>query len=575
MTKLITRQTVEVNMKSLAPLYICAFTLSGCITVVATDKLEEPQEENTKPVLINQTIEVTESKDTVITLGEQVDSDGDTVIYTVSPSSNYNIGPRLNQITYQNDTIETELLTINATDGINEEVSSSIMVNVTSEAPSNFINTRDIIFSSFGDTPPLKGETRIDPTTGAKITRLTDVNDLEGTDAALIVYSRYTPENTGGEYFLVFGYNSTSSWVMDRKTGDIVNELKSHNSKTIGEAHEVRWDLSGNHPNRIYYRDGMGLYKIDDVTAISPAATLIKDFSADVPNATKVYNDVEGDSSNDSDHWAFMAAHYDYDINNFVIDAYVHYQISTDTVHTLKPADLAGTNLDSEKNLEAFTRRPNMVEISPLGTGIVIHMGKRTGAPHVGTWFDGAHLWPLDFDHAKQAPVKISVSETHSGWAFDKDGREMFISQNNAKDSLDAIYVTGDNAGYDNRVIVTDHPDFGYSTNFHYGKMPENRKGWMFINTYTRSDHVNYDTSWGADQLIMMEIKPKEENPIIWRISPNYNRYTGQYRDEAPAAINHLGNRIYVTANWGDHSNSREVYTIALPNDWDDMANFE
>ncbi len=442
------------------------------------------------------------------------------------------------------------------------------------EATSNFITSRDIILPAFGAIPPKKGETRTDPTTGAKITRLTDVSELKGTDDALIVYSRYTPENTTGKYFLVFGGNSTSSWVMDRETGNVVNKLYGHNSKTIGESHEVRWDLSGNHDNRIYYRDGMGLYIIDDVTAASPKATLLRDFSTSFPNATKIYNDVEGDSSNDSDHWAFMAVHYDYDIKNFLVDGYAHYQVSTNTVHTLKPADLAGTNLDGEKDLEAFTRRPNMVEVSPLGTGIVIHMGGRGGAPHAGTWFDGAYLWPLDFDHTKQEPVKISISETHSGWAFDDDGREMFISQNNGQDKLDAIYVTGLNSGYDNRIVFAEHKDFGWNANFHFGKMPPSKKGWTFINTYTNSSSNTYDETWSADQLIMMQVKPMNENPIVWRINPNYNQYAGSYRDEAPAAINHLGNRIYVTTNWGGKGTSREVYTIELPNDWDTPSNF-
>jgi hypothetical protein len=448
--------------------------------------------------------------------------------------------------------------------------------SIQKDPSSNFITTRDIILPDFGSSPPIKGETRINHTTGAKITRLTDVSELDGTDDALIVYSRYSPENTSGDYFLVFGSNSTTSWVVSRKTGNLVNKLYSDKRKTIGEKHEVRWDLSGKHPNRVYYRDGMGFYKIDDVTQSSPVATLLKDFSNDVPNAIKIYNDVEGDSSNDSDHWAFMAAHYDG--ITYVVDAFIHYQVSTNTTHTMFPADLAGSNLDSEKDKEHFTFRPNMVEISPLGTGFVIHSGRKwddssyggKGKDYIGTLFDGPHLWPLDFDISKKAPVKISVGETHSGWAFDEHGREMFISQNNRTDDLDAIYITGNNSGYDKRVKVAKHKDFGWIS-FHYGKMPISKKGWIFINTYSNASKKNYGKTWGVDQLIMMQLKPKGENPIVWRINPNYNLYDGNYRDEAPAAINYIGNRIYLTTNWGSHSNSREVYSIELPNNWDSV----
>ena len=442
---------------------------------------------------------------------------------------------------------------------------------------SNFISSRDMILPSFGDTPPNKGESRLDPTTGAKITRLTDVSDLNGTDSALIVYSRYSPENTSGEYFLVFGDDSHTSWVINRETGNITNQLRGSNSKTIGEVHEVRWDLSGNHPNRIYYRYDMKFYKIDDVASSESTPILLKDFSDLVPGAGSIRNDVEGDSSNDSDHWAFMATHYDEDEKETFVDAFIHYQISTGATHILTPSDLAGSNLDIEKDKTAFTYRPNMVEVSPLGTGIIIHTGRRWGEPnpYIGTWFDGPHLWPLNFDYNEQVPIKVSIDETHSGWSFDEGGREMFISQNNRTDDLDAVYIEGANAGYANRMIASTHADFGWSNGFHYGKMPPNKKGWIFISTYSDPSSSSHDSNWGADQLIMMQLKPMEDDPIVWRISSNYNLFDGGYRDEAPAAINHLGNRIYLTTNWGGNAENREVYVIELPNDWNNISNFE
>lgn len=459
---------------------------------------------------------------------------------------------------------------------------SKEIINSHAGASSNYIKSRNIITPEFGDKVPNKGESRVDPITGAKITRLTNVKELEGTNDALIVYSRYSPENTSGKYFLAFGGNSVTSWVIDRKSGKIINKLHGLHSKTIGEHHEVRWDLSGEFPNRIYYRHGMKFYKIDDVTNTNSPAKLIKDFSSEIPGATTLYNDVEGDSSNDSDHWAFMAAHYDKDLKKTLVHAIIHYQISKDIIHILRPSDLAGTNLNIEKENKYFTQRPNMVEISPLGSGIVIHTGRKwddssyglKGKKFIGTWFDGPHLWPLDFNTEKQKPVKISIDETHSGWAFDEQGREMFISQNNRTDDLDAIYIKGENAGYQNRIKVAKHKDFGW-VGFHYGKMPTSKKGWAFINTYSNASNGLKGSDWGVDQLIMMQVKPMEENPIVWRIAPNYNLYDGNYRDEAPAAINYLGNRIYLTTNWGSKENSREVYSIDLPNNWNSLSNYD
>lgn len=454
------------------------------------------------------------------------------------------------------------------------EKSKSNVVDSSTPASSNYITTRDIILPSFGGGAPAKGESRLDPTTGAKITRLTDVSELDGTNDALIVYSRYTPENTDGQYFLTFGTNSTTSWVVERLTGNVVHKLSNNSAKDIGEDHEIRWDTSGNHPYRVYYRYNMAFYMIEDVTAETLQHTLIKDFSSLVPAATKLYNDVEGDSSNDNDHWAFMAAHYNG--ATYVVDAFIHYRISTDTTHTMVAADLAGTALNHYAVAKQMPR-PNMVEISPLGTGLVLHFGRSWSnadydnrSEDIGTWFDGPHLWPLDFNHSNQSPTKISVDETHAGWAYDDEGREMFISQNNRTDGLDAIYITGENAGYENRTVVANHGDFGWSNGFHYGKMPASKKGWMFINTYSNISNEDHNSDWGADQLIMMQIKAADDNPVVWRISPNYNLYDGDYRDEAPAAINFLGDRIYVTTNWGGELTNREVFVFELPSDWTD-----
>ncbi|MGH1470030.1 MAG: Ig-like domain-containing protein [Cellvibrionaceae bacterium] len=444
-------------------------------------------------------------------------------------------------------------------------------------ATSNYITDRRKIPPNYGSSVPAKGETRTDPITGIKITRLTDASELNGTNDAFIVYSRYTPENTSGDYFLAFGANSTSSWVINRSTGNVVTELKHKATNQVGENHEVRWDISGNHPYRIYYRYQMAFYMIDDVR--SPSTTLLHDFSNEFPNSTKLFNDVEGDSSNDSDHWAFMATHYNG--STYVVDGYIHYQVSTNTVHTLRPADLAGTNLSAEAGRSSFTYRPNMVEMTPDGTGFIMHHGRKwddssyggNGAAWIDTWYDGAYLWPADFDFVSNPPRKISVGETHSGWALDSQGREYFISQNNRTDMLDAVATTGSLYNYSNRLEVASHADFGWGGGFHYGKMPPSRPDWIFINDYHNRNFASYNDSWLADQLIMIKLDSITNNPTVWRIGSNYNLYTGNYRDEAPAAINYIGNRIYLSNNWGGNLNHREVFVYELPDNWNEVLN--
>lgn len=436
-------------------------------------------------------------------------------------------------------------------------------------APFTYLTHRDPLPPTLGAAPPAKGEGRVDPATGLRLTRLTDVRDLGGTPDALIVYSRFSPENSDGRYVLVHGANSTSSWVVERTTGSVVATLAMDDSgradRTLGEHHEVRWDMSGAHPHRVYFRNGMQLWMIDDVARQSATRSMIRDFAADVPAATQVYNDVEGDSSSDGDHWAFMAAHYNG--STFVVDAFLHYRISTNTLHKMVPADLAGSPLGAAlSGRTTFLARPNMVEMAPDGSGVVIHYGRAyTGwnDAHIGTWFDGPHLWPVDFKWQVTPPIKIAVDESHSGWGYASDGRPMFISQNNRTDKLDAILTSGTDSGYGNRMAVADHGDFGWGNGFHYGKLPPTKKGWAFINTYD-----NGNSAWASNQLLFIQIKPEGASPKIWRIGSNYNRYAGDYRDEAPAALNGTGTRIYLSNNWEGQLGHREVFVIELPENW-------
>ena len=359
-------------------------------------------------------------------------------------------------------------------------------------------------------------------------------------------------------------------------SGTIVTELKYASNRGIGENHEVRWDTSGKNPNRIFFRNEMKFYAIDDVTRNGYEVRLIKDFTKVSPKSDIIYNDVEGDSSNDSDHWAWMAAHYNGSI--YEIDAFIHYQISTDTTHTLKPEDLKGTSLNHYSKNNHFSK-PNMVEISPLGTGIVLHYGRVWGDEKYGnrpedlnTWFDGAHLWPLNFDFKKSVPIKISIGQTHSGWAFDKNRNEYFISQNNRTDKIDAVNINEKKSAYDKRMTLASHKDMGWSNGFHFGKMPTSKPGWAFVSTYSSSNDKTHSTDWGADQFIMFEMTDNSWFQKVFRVSPNYNKFDGKYRDEAAAAINLFGNRIYSTSNWGGMLDHREVFIFELDDNWPSLT---
>ena len=82
-----------------------------------------------------------------------------------------------------------------------------------SGAWNNFITTKDLILPVYGLSGPEKGESRKEPTTGARLTRSSDVAEFPGAEHSMIVYPRYSPTNTTGQYLLVHGTNITSCLV--------------------------------------------------------------------------------------------------------------------------------------------------------------------------------------------------------------------------------------------------------------------------------------------------------------------------------------------------------------------------
>lgn len=513
-------------------------------------------------------------------------------------------------------------------------------------ASNNYYTGTDII----NPTPSVLsvGGSYTETTTGSTVIRRTDVTNLTPdlpTDS-MIVYSRFTPVNTSGEYALVHGTDSTSCWVLRLSDNTIIHKINPGSNVAaandeIGEVHEIRWDYTGNYPNRVYFVNGMKFYYMDVIDG-NDTSTLIHDFSNDYPTGYKIINDVEGDSSNDSRYWAWQVLGPYADGTNPRL-AFITYDKQTDTIlGRYEPSD--------NDNYTSALPKPNMVEISPDGDRVLLHYGNASDRSFAldGTWVsDGGGIWHLDsyksytagnsvfsyirddgvdldrvgtsisditapnqyavhsasqtfwvrlsddsdpnnsvmtgnwgsrpddadtvldgphvFDLDFTNPIKVSIAETHSGWGYSLDGKELFISQDNTRDYLQACYADGTGGTYpDNCFDFLNHTTFNY-VGVHFGKFYDNSKrGWVAIGTYRTSN----DT-YGANQLLMAELKPLAQNPRIWRISPNYNDYKGGYRDEAAAAMSYDGNSIWWTANWGDSVNGHgEVYSVDLPSDW-------
>ncbi len=448
-----------------------------------------------------------------------------------------------------------------------------------------------------------KLEQVVEPTTGATIRRLTDVTqDQIGQLALYNAYSRYPCENVTGEYVIAFCGNSTTSLVMSRATGGIVctlaydaTGLATH---TIGAYHEVRWHYTLAHPYRVYFVRGQQFWMIDDVRNQNATRTMIKDFStvidwAGTPDSSRmIYMDQEGNSSLDSDHWAWMAAYYDG--SKFVVRAYIHYQVSTDTVHIMYPSGLSGfSNAPAnESSRTTFLYKPNMVEVAPDGSGIVIGYQRAYAGSqdaYMSSAFEAPYFWPLDFNPATFTPFRLAADASHSGWSS-VDGEWYYVFGDNRRDKWSATPISGVNKGYGNEGqldvfadlgpgVIDFHSDGGIYPGYHFGVCTGAADGWTFVSTYAVQD---ISTNGLANTLHMMQIKP-EAQCIKWMIAPACNLTPGDKADynEAPASINLAGTRVITPGDWNGYADTMQIpgnyyfgdrlidmYEIALPDNW-------
>jgi uncharacterized repeat protein (TIGR02543 family) len=490
----------------------------------------------------------------------------------------------------------------------------SVTANFTAIQPSTaLITDKRLIPIPNAGTYPAKGSTTTDPITGFQITRVADkselINDYGGTKSgmSLVVYSRFTALNTTGEYALVHGDNSTSAWiyrVSDNKMMTVVKfkpSLSASTGSSLGEVNELRWDYSGAHPYRLYFvgnslpsSEAVGSEKVvmsfyytdfDPATGKQLQPVLIHDFSKDFPTYTNnyIFNDVEGDSSNDSRYWAWMVQGST-SASGYRPSAIFVYDKQTDTVIGSIQRSCTGSLVpckvvNSATTPAPYIPRPNMVEMSPLGTRAVVDWGRIAQGygrdADINTVTDGPKAFLKDFSD----PIRIGADETHSGWAWGPNGEEMFVSQNNRNDWIEAVNVataTTANCKLISGMTANDYTcgvqiypyselDGGsWSLGMHFGKVYDRtKKGYAFMNTYD----TTYG-SWGKNQNLFIEINDYNTRASkIVRFGSSYNLYY-DYRSEGSGALDFQGNSIWTTGNWGFKDGRGDVFKIQLPANW-------
>jgi len=483
--------------------------------------------------------------------------------------------------------------------------------------PTILVNNKSIIPIPNKGTYPAKSAVVTDPVTGFKVTRFADKSELVGdygnhkSPISAIVYSRYTPANVTGEFVLVHGDNSTSAWIYRVSDNKMIAPIKFNKTadpitgKSIGEVNEIRWNYTCDHPYRFYFvghsvgdssatkgeNVNMSFYYMDlDPQALTLSApTLIHDFSAEFPvgsypNAL-IMNDVEGDSSNDSRYWAWQVMDSGTGGTWLPYAFLVYDRVQNKVLSTMQPSCSGYTKapcvvIVSPTAPAKHIRRPNMVEMSPSGLRVVIHFEYVPTDPQYGetanvnTMVDGPKAFLKDFSD----PVRIGSDASHSGWAWGPNGEEMFVSQNNRNDWIEAVDIASTSTAkcslipnsYSNAytcgIKSISYPDLdggSWSIGMHFGKVYDRtKKGFLFMNTYNAAATSN---TWAKNQNLLVAIQDATKlGSKVIRLGSSYNQYY-DYRSEGSGALDFNGANIFATANWGFTDGRGDATRIALP----------
>ena len=404
-------------------------------------------------------------------------------------------------------------------------------------------STSHRIFPAPAGPLPQRGVSFIDTQTGLRITRLTDVNDIvpipglntglpwevDGDPAEGFTngYSRWTNVNATGEYAIAFRTNAHSSLyrIADAR---YLGPLTPDADHAIGDSAEIRWDRSGapGTETRIYYHFDTKFYQQDALLGYQSAEELF-DFGVDIIATCDM------DSSDDARYWALR-------LNNN--DCVVFDKVS----RGLLPGRI--------------NQATNGLDISPSGKWMV--MVTEDPDPLLGFRF--YRISDLARGDTSKPVYLPTTSAGHNGWAYDHEGNEVLVYQDNTNDWYCAYNPE------DQQLINIMHmSETGWGFGQHIGRITNpKKKGWVLFSSYCSDE-----STWSYNQIFLLEILSHERHPRIWRISSTYNRRwvngvdIGGYFAEAFAGIDHRGNNIYWGGNWMG-SDNLELYRVELPPDW-------
>ncbi len=478
---------------------------------------------------------------------------------------------------------------------------------VATAGPKRAIDDQRPMVPLHGVRVPEKGKPLVDPATGFEVMRLSDAAEIarasggRPTTYSGIVYARHTAANVKGDMVLVNAQDGSTA--IYRPDGSLLTVLRFRpsklNSRSFADYNELRWDYTGQHPYRLYFvgrglpaslalhreRVGMSFYRVDvdPNTGRQAEPVLIRDFSQDFPDFpdAEIMNDVEGDSSIDSSRWAWMVMNTSLSSGHRPYAIFTYDMGSDRILGTLQRkcqpfAPKPCVVIDTPAQPLPYLSRPNMVEFSPLGTRVVVHWDRAQPGKHeanLGTTADGPRAFLPNFSDA----IRIAVDSTHSGWAWGWGGEELFVSQNNTNDYLEAVDVASARTARCTplpkkinawtcgvKVQHAKEVDPNWEMGMHIGKVYDrSKRGWIPMFTFGK-----HNRHWSLNQILMIEVNDgtRRKSRVV-RMGSTYNMHH-DYHSEGHGGMDFTGDSFYLTANWGHKDGRGEAIRITPPKGW-------
>ncbi len=433
--------------------------------------------------------------------------------------------------------------TARVSDSASAQQTARFTVTISTAQPQQYtLGTAVYAYST--QAKPAKGSSFTDSTFHQRVTRVTNAAG-EGIGSVQVNYSTWNPLSSDGNHLLFQANQGYGGFQLyDAHTFAHIRSIPYFDWWN-GQDPEPRWDYSGSHPSWIYYRKDMSLRYYD---VADNSDHLLHDFGPDFPSYPAssgwfVWNGTEGSPSRDSRFFPLMVANSSTNCPLvFVYDRVSNVVVAS---HNVAPSGC-----------------PNNVMMSPSGSYIFVSY---TWTGHGGE-FDGPHVYTSTFSN----PYHVFTDVPHANWGWTAQGHEVIVGAGG-----DVVlgsdyfgFVRADNGqGY----TIDSIGNLGWKSDGMNVAYTDNR-GWAFFSTYG-GETSNPD--WSRQQIFAYELDETKTYSQatgktaarVWRIA--FTQCFGTtYDEQANAAMDHSGTRIWWGSNWRSAGAAMDVYQVTLPTTW-------